>query len=174
MKIFAKTPRLILRELLDTDDLGMFELDSNPEVLKYLYTEPQTQIEQSRDVIAFIRKQYEENGIGRWAVIEKQSGNFIGWAGLKLVKQTINNRTNYYDVGYRLIPRYWGKGYATEACKASINYGFNNLKLNLICATASVHNLASRKVLEKTGLTFIEEFLYEGQPEAWYEIKKVE
>ena len=172
MKIFAETPRLILRELLDTDDKGMFELDSNTEVLKYLYTEPQTKIEQSRDVITFIRKQYEENGIGRWAVIEKQSGDFIGWAGLKLVKQTINNRTNYYDVGYRLIPRYWGRGYATEVCKASIDYGFKNLNLNLICATASVHNIASRKVLEKNRLTFIEEFLYEGEPETWYEIRK--
>ena len=140
MKIFAETPRLILRELVVTDDEGMFELDSNAEVLKYLYTEPQTKIEQSRDVIAFIRKQYEDNGIGRWAVIEKQSGNFIGWAGLKLVKQTINNHTNYYDVGYRLIPRYWGKGYATETCKASVDYGFNILKLDLICATASMYN----------------------------------
>ena len=172
MKIFVETPRLILRELLDTDDEGMFELDSNAEVLKYLYTEPHTKIEQSRDVIAFIRKQYEENGIGRWAVIEKQSGAFIGWAGLKLVKQTINNRTNYYDVGYRLIPCYWGRGYATEVSKASIDYGFNTLKLNLICATASMHNIASRKVLEKTGLTFIEKFLYDGEPEAWYEIMK--
>jgi len=166
MKVFVETPRLILRELLDTDDEGMFELDSNAEVLKYLYTELQTKIEQSQDVIAFIRKQYEENGIGRWAVIEKQSGAFIGWAGLKLVTQTINNRTNYYDVGYRLIPRYWGMGYATETCKASVDYGFNKLKLNLICATASMHNLASRKVLEKTGLIFKEEFLYDGEPEA--------
>lgn len=172
MKIFAETPHLILRELLLMDDKGMFELDSNAEVLKYLYTEPLTKIEQSRDVIAFIRKQYEENGIGRWAVIEKQSGDFIGWAGLKLVKQIINNHTNYYDVGYRLIPRYWGRGYATEICKASVDYGFNTLKLDLICATASMHNLASRKVLEKTGLTFVEEFLYDGKPEAWYEIRK--
>ena len=172
MKIFSETPRLILRELLVTDDKGMFELDSNAEVLKYLYTQPHTKIEQSRDVIAFIRKQYEENGLGRWAVIEKKSGYFIGWAGLKLVTQTINNCTNYYDVGYRLIPRYWGRGYATEVSKASVNYGFNTLKLNLIYATASMHNLASRKVLEKTGLTFIEEFLYDNQPEAWYEIRK--
>jgi len=172
MKIFAETPHLILRELLPTDDIGMFDLDSNAEVLKYLYTEPLTKIEQSQNVIAFIRKQYEENGIGRWAIIEKQSNDFIGWVGLKLVKQTINNRTNYYDVGYRLIPRYWGRGYATEASKASVDYGFNVLKLNLICATASIHNIASRKVLEKTGLTFIEEFLYDGHPEAWYEIRK--
>jgi ribosomal-protein-alanine N-acetyltransferase len=172
MKVFAETTNLILRELVTSDDKGMFELDSNPEVLRYLYTEPQTIIEQSRDVIEFIRKQYQENGIGRWAVIEKQSGNFIGWAGLKLVKQRINNHTNYYDVGYRLIPRYWGNGYATEVSKVSVEYGFDVLKLDLICATASIYNLASRKVLEKTGLIFKEEFLYEGEPEAWYEIRK--
>ncbi len=172
MKVFAETPNLILRELVDTDDKGMFELDSNPEVLKYLYTELQTNIQQSRDVIIFIRKQYADNGIGRWAVIEKHSGDFVGWAGLKLVTMVLNNQTNYYDVGYRLIPRYWGKGYATETAKASVTYGFNEMKLTKICATASIHNLASRRVLEKVGLTFVNEFLYEGNPEAWYEIVK--
>ena len=172
MKVFAETSNLILRELVDTDDKGMFELDSNPDVLKYLYTDPQTNIQQSRDVITFIRKQYVDNGIGRWAVIEKYSGDFVGWAGLKLVTMVLNNQTNYYDVGYRLIPRYWGKGYATETAKASIAYGFNEMKLTKICATASMYNLASRRVLEKVGLTFVEEFLYEGNPEGWYEIIK--
>jgi ribosomal-protein-alanine N-acetyltransferase len=136
MEIFIETPRLILRELVATDDEGMFELNSNAEVLKYLYTEPQTKIEQSRDVISFIRKQYEENGIGRWAVIEKQSGDFIGWAGLKLVTQTINSRTNYYDNSSLL-----GKGYATETCEASVDYGFNVLKLDLICAFSILSSL---------------------------------
>src|SRR5688572_11277934 len=123
MKIFAETERLILRELLPSDDKGMFELDSDPDVHTYLGTKPLEHIEQSREVIEMVRKQYIDNGIGRWAMIERSTGEFVGWAGLKLVKTETNGRINFYDVGYRLIKRYWGKGFASEAAIASVNYG---------------------------------------------------
>ena len=73
MKIIAETSRLILREIELTDDAGMFELDSNPNVLRYIGTPPLTHIDQSRDVIRFIRNQYEQYGVGRLAVILKNS-----------------------------------------------------------------------------------------------------
>src|SRR5690349_13035227 len=74
MQIFATTPRLVLRELHPDDTAGMFELDSDPEVHRYLGQKPLQSIEQSRNVIEFVRRQYADNGIGRWAVIEKDSG----------------------------------------------------------------------------------------------------
>src|SRR5688572_20999829 len=99
MQIFIETPRLILRELLPEDDQAMFELDSNKEVHTYLGNQPLTNIDQSREIIAFIRKQYVDNGIGRWAVIEKSTGEFAGWSGLKLMKELTNDHVNYYDLG---------------------------------------------------------------------------
>lgn len=60
-------------------------------------------------MIDSIRRQYIENGIGRWAVIDKESNNFVGWSGLKLITAKINNHQNFYDLGYRLIKRYWGR-----------------------------------------------------------------
>jgi ribosomal-protein-alanine N-acetyltransferase len=69
MKIFAETERLLLREFLPTDVQGMFELDSDPAVHRYLGKKPVQTIEQSQEMIAFIRQQYLANGIGRWAVI---------------------------------------------------------------------------------------------------------
>ncbi len=81
MKIFAETDRLILRELLPTDVAGMFEMDSDPEVHRYLGNKPYSAIEESQANIEFIRRQYIENGIGRWATIEKETNNFVGWAG---------------------------------------------------------------------------------------------
>jgi ribosomal-protein-alanine N-acetyltransferase len=116
-----QTQRLILRELLPTDDQGMFELDSDPGVHLYLGNKPVTNIEQSRDVIAFVRRQYAELDIGRWAVIEKTTGNFVGWSGLKLITTIVNNHSNFYDIGYRFIKRYWGLGYATESAIAVRN-----------------------------------------------------
>jgi ribosomal-protein-alanine N-acetyltransferase len=170
MKIFIETERLIIRELLPTDDEAMFELDSDKEVHKYLGNKPVTTIEQSRVVIALIRKQYEDNGIGRWAMIEKETGTFIGWTGLKLITERTNNHINYYDIGYRLIRKHWGKGYAYESAKASIDYGFNKLQLKEIYGMANAHNLASKKILIKSGLKHLETFELEGELTDWYKI----
>jgi RimJ/RimL family protein N-acetyltransferase len=158
MKFYIETERLILRDILPTDDVSFFEMDSNPEVHMYLGNKPSTNIEQTREMIANIRQQYIDNGIGRWTVIEKESGNFIGWSGLKFIKEYENNHINFYDVGYRLMPKYWGKGYATESAKAAITYGFSELNLYIIYGMAHEDNKASRGALEKCGLKFIEKF----------------
>ncbi|MBC6112383.1 GNAT family N-acetyltransferase [Pedobacter fastidiosus] len=172
MKIFAETERLILRELLPIDAEGMFELDSDPDVHLYLGNNPIKSIEQSKSDIEFIREQYKRLGIGRWAVIEKETGDFVGWSGLKLITKLTNNHVNYYDLGYRFIKRFWGKGYATETAQASIDYGFNELNLDYIIGIADVDNLGSIHVLEKVGLKKIELFDYTGKLHHWMRIEK--
>ncbi len=170
MKTSIETERLLLRELLPTDDAGMFELDSNPEVHIYLGNNPVKSIEESREAIANIRQQYLENGIGRWAVILKETGEFIGWSGLKLEKN-VNGHETFYDLGYRFIQKHWGKGYAFETAKAFVDFGFNEMNLPVINAYADFDNLGSRKVLEKVGMQFVNSFEYDGVEEVWYEIK---
>jgi [ribosomal protein S5]-alanine N-acetyltransferase len=172
MKFYIETERLILRDLLPTDAEGMFELDSDPEVHKYVGRKPVQVIEESRKVIDIIRAQYDTNGIGRWAVIEKATGAFIGWSGLKLMTTEINGYTNYLDLGYRFIKRYWGKGYATETALASIQFAWSELKATDVYGIADVDNTASRNVLEKCGLQFQNIFEYDGDTHAWYELKK--
>ncbi len=159
---------------MPSDAEGLFELDSDPEVHRYLGNKPVTSIQQCKDVIEFVRAQYKTNGIGRWAVEEKSSGNFIGWAGLKYFVEEVNQHVNFYDVGYRLMKKHWGKGYATEAAIATIVYGFNVLKAKEIHAMIDSDNEASRRVLEKAGLKHIEPFLFEGDPSDWFKITKEE
>ena len=128
MKIFIETPRLILREMVPEDEQGIFELDSDPEVHKYLGNRPITRREEAQASILYIRKQYKENGIGRWAVELKESREFIGWCGLKYINDMeINGQINVHDVGYRYIRRFWGKGYGYEAAQVSLDYGFNKV-----------------------------------------------
>jgi ribosomal-protein-alanine N-acetyltransferase len=170
MKIFAETERLILREILPSDFVGMFELDSDKEVHRFLGNKPLDNIEQSKQMIELIREQYVTNGIGRWAIIEKSTNNFLGWTGLKLMKELVNNHRDYYDIGYRLIKKYWGRGFATESAKASIDYGFEVLKLNEIFGSTDRNNIASRNVLEKVGVKYIETFDYEGRQTDWLKI----
>ncbi|MBO9729422.1 MAG: GNAT family N-acetyltransferase [Chitinophaga sp.] len=174
MEIFASTARLILRELIPADAPGMFALDSDPEVHRYLGGHPIKTIEEARESIQFIRQQYKDNGIGRWAVIEKESNEFIGWAGLKFVTTPTNNHVNYYDVGYRFIKDYWGKGYATECTIAALQYGFTRLKPDMIYAWADAANIASNRVLQKTGLTMDGTFYQEGVLVNWFRISREE
>lgn len=160
MKFHIETDRLILRELQKDDLQAWFEMDSNCEVHKYLGNKPVKKMEQIENVFQSIQQQYAENGIGRWATIEKLSGNFIGWSGLKFIKEEENNHINYCEVGYRLSPMYWGQGYATESCKAALDFGFNTLNLPEIIGTVNEENNVSKKVLEKCGLKFVEKFMW--------------
>ena len=172
MQSVIETERLIIRELLPSDDLGMFELDNDADVHRYLGNKPVQTLEEAREMIRFIRQQYATNGIGRWAIIEKRSKDFVGWTGLKWIRDTINQHSNFYDIGYRLVKRHWGKGFATESAKACLDYGFNQLGLGKIYAMADVNNEASNKVLRKLGLSFVETFMLDESLHNWYEIER--
>lgn len=172
MQFHIETERLILRDLLPSDDRGMYELDSDHDVHRYIGRKPVKTVEESREVIDIIRRQYKTNGIGRWAAIEKSTGAFVGWTGLKLIREPINGRNNHYDLGYRFIKRFWGKGYATETALASVRYAWNVLKADEVFGIADLGNIASRRVLEKVGMLQNGTFEYDGSPHAWYELRR--
>lgn len=172
MKIIAATERLIIREILPSDVEGMYALDSDPEVHRYLGNKPVTQKEQIVDVIKMIRQQYLDFGIGRWAVIDKKTNDFMGWTGLKFVTETTNGHQYYYDLGYRLIRKYWGQGIATETALISLEYAFNILGVHEVFAAAHMENIASNSVLKKVGLRPIETFYYSDIKCNWYKIDK--
>lgn len=171
-KIFAETDRIILREILPEDVEAMFELDSDPEVHRYLGNKPIHTIEQAAAQIEFIRQQYVDFGIGRWAIVDKESNEFVGWGGMKFRTDTVNQHTNYYDVGYRLLRRFWGRGYATESAKASVKYAFEVLNLPAVYAMAECGNSGSRNALLKTGLKITAQLEDDGVLCDWFEISK--
>ena len=173
MKIFVETERLILRELLPSDASGMLALDSNPSVLQFIGIQPITDLLACKRSIRFVRDQYERNGIGRWAVTLKETQAFIGWSGLKFMDDvTINNKSNFYDLGYRFLENYWGKGYGYEAAQACVNYGLMNLALPKISAHLDARNEASRRILQKCGFQYINTFLEDSVPHDWMEIER--
>lgn len=175
MKFYLETERLILRDLLDSDVEGIFALDSDSIVHQYLGNNPIKTMKQAEESINFIKQQYEELGIGRFATIEKSSGEFIGWSGLKLntgESEALNDRQDFIDIGYRFIPKYWGKGYATESSIATLQYGFETMNYDTIYGAADIENIGSNKVLQKIGLQFVNEFLFEETRCNWYELKK--
>ncbi len=150
MHIIFQTPRLYFRKFTQDDAQLLYELNSNPNVIKYVH-EPAPVLENVRDILfKSILPQYKLYNHGRWAVHLENNDAFIGWCGLKYIKEA-----DEIDLGYRFKEDYWGKGYGYEAAKATIEYGFNNLKLKRIVATALPANVASWKIMEKCGMKYM-------------------
>ncbi|MBS1759637.1 MAG: GNAT family N-acetyltransferase [Bacteroidetes bacterium] len=173
MSTLIETERLFLRELEFTDEDDLFEMDADPEVHLYLENNPVKTIDEVQKAIKMLKKQYEEYGIARWAVVDKSTNECIGWAGLKFFNGPINNHNKFYELGYRFKKKHWGKGYATESSKAILDYGFNNLNTESVFAMVAPKNLNSKKVLIKLGFTFQETFDYNGDSTDWFELKKI-
>jgi ribosomal-protein-alanine N-acetyltransferase len=165
------TEHLLLRPLQLADAPGLFELDTDPAVHRYLGgiggPRPAT-LADSEATIRFIQAQYAANGIGRWAVALRATGEFMGWAGLKLVAGPVNGQHDFYDLGYRFIPRYWGQGHGYEAALAWLQAGFDTLGLPRICAYADENNAGSRRILAKIGLREGNRFVENGTACVWY------
>ncbi len=147
MKVVLETERLRLREFTPKDAQSMFDLNADPEVIKYTGDLPFESVEQAK---AFLQNynDYQENGFGRWAMISKAENEFIGWCGLKL------NEEELIDLGFRVFRKHWNKGYASEAAKACIRYGFETLGFDQIIGRVLSENTASIKVLEKLGMKY--------------------
>jgi len=86
-------------------------------------------------------------------------------------EEPMNGHTNFYDIGYRFMPQYWGKGYATESSIAARDYFFKHFPNKKLCGMAELGNLASCRILEKIGLQRKADFIYEPEnlPLAWFE-----
>ncbi len=164
MKIITQTDRLLLREFLPEDGLHLFEMNNDPEVIRFTGDAPFESLAAANTFVT--NYNYTAYNMGRWAVIRKEDHSFLGWCGLKY-----HPKERIVEVGYRFYQKFWNKGYATEACKAAIPYGFEALKLKEIYAHAHVENKASHQVATKSGLQFVKEFDYEGIPAKLFRIQ---
>lgn len=151
MPIQLETPRLIMKQFCEEDAAHLFELNSDPDVTRYVGEGAYNSMD---EVYNFIRNygQYEKYKMGRLNIFDKQTGEYIGWSGLKYIEDE-----DYTDIGYRLLKRHWGKGYATESARASLDYGFKQLGLDKIVGRAIKENTASISVLQKLGMAYSHE-----------------
>ncbi len=137
-------------------------MDSNPAVARFVGGKTVGNVEKCRGIMAFVQDQYALFGMGRWSVLLRETGEFIGWAGLKrMLGNNINSQSGFVDIGYRFQEQHWGRGYATEAARACLQGGFEKMRLPEICAMVKVENGASRWVLQKIGLQEGNEFDFE-------------
>lgn len=144
------TGRIKLRLINLSDLTSIHKLHSLPETDAYNTLGIPKNIEETKSIIkAWIAEnQLNEIKSYTFALETKSNGEFIGLFGLKVG----NKKYNRAEVWYKIHSDYWGKGYATESLKALINFGFETLKLHRIEAGCAVDNIASLKVLEKSGM----------------------
>lgn len=163
MQIIFETPRLMLREFTISDTGFIKELNSDPKVLKYLH-EPLIETNgQALHVITNIILPQYKSKLGRWAIHTKNNNECIGWCGLKYLPESDET-----DLGYRLMQSFWGKGYATEAARHTLEYGFKMLHIKKITGRAHIENTASIKILEKIGMQFQKEEIVDACPVKTY------
>ena len=145
-KYFISSKRLFLRPHHLDDAEFMVELNSDPEVIRYTGDLPFAHISEAKLIIQALLKQFEERQLGRLIVGDKNSGNPLGWCGLKW-----HNDEQGADLGFRFLRSEWGKGYATEAGKACLEWAEKEGTIPFIFARARLENIPSCRVLEKLG-----------------------
>jgi RimJ/RimL family protein N-acetyltransferase len=162
-----RTERLLLRQWRDEDLEPFAELNADPEAMRY-FVAPQARAE-SDALAERSRRQIEEEGWGMWAVEVAGGPEFIGFVGLARPGFEAHF-TPAVEVGWRLARHAWGHGYATEAGRAAVAFGFGELGLAEIVSFTAVQNTPSRRVMERLGMThdaaddFDHPALAEGDP----------
>ncbi|HEY6493455.1 MAG TPA: GNAT family N-acetyltransferase [Trebonia sp.] len=163
--VILETSRLALRQFTEDDVENLFELNSDPAVMRYLGGKPTPREEIEDEVIPFHLASYERfDRLGTWAAETAATGEFLGWFHFRPDRGPDPDLTNV-DLGYRLRRAAWKQGYATEGSRALIAMGFTELGVRRVFAHTMTVNAASRRVMEKCGLTLVRTAPYVGAVE---------
>ncbi|MBD2056181.1 GNAT family N-acetyltransferase [Oculatella sp. FACHB-28] len=156
MAVLTETERLVIRNWIPQDDAEQaFEIYGDPEVMRFIGGGKEENVETQRRSLQqrTDRTAALNNGTGFWAIADKETGEIFGTVILKQLPDNDGNPTSEIEVGWHLKKAAWGKGYATEAGQAVLNYGFNVLKLPVIYAVVNPENTASIQVTQRLGMS---------------------
>ncbi len=146
-----ETRRLLLRRMTVGDARDVFEYASDPEVARYVMWDAHRSIGDSRSFLNRMIEGYGSGELFSWGMVHKESGRLIGTCGYDRSWVPEHGRA---ELGYALSSEYWGQGLMTEAVRAVIGFGFEKMKLNKIVARCFAENLASEKVMQKSGMSY--------------------
>lgn len=167
--IFLETKHLIIKTASQDDYENLCVLQADPDVMRYIGDGVRSPAE-VQNLLEKIMYHQKKHGFGFGTVFEKNTGLFVGGAGL--IYLAYDDTQPEIEVGYMLHKAFWKKGYATELAKAIIRWGFENLPLDKLVAVIIPDNKGSRRVLEKAGMHYIGESEYRNKKVAKFEINK--
>ncbi|MEV7603490.1 GNAT family N-acetyltransferase [Kitasatospora sp. NPDC089797] len=163
-EVFLVTGRLVLRRFTGADVDALVELDGDPEVMRYLTGGTPSAREWVAGVLVpqYLAHYRRYGDLGWWAVEERGGGGFLGWFEFRPTEEGVRAEV---ELGYRLRRAAWGRGYATEGARALVRRGFTGSGVERVVAYTMAVNAASRRVMEKSGLSYVRTF-HEDYPEA--------
>jgi len=153
MSIQLQTQRLLLRRWKESDLEPYSIICADSEVMKWIGNGDVCTRQQCAAAIRSFERSWEENGYGLFAVERRDTGALIGFTGLA-IPNFLPEVLPAVEIGWRLAKSAWGNGFATEAAKASMSYGFDACKLDRIVSIHQIGNAASGKIMTKIGMTF--------------------
>lgn len=169
--MILQTGRTYLREMTQNDFCNLCKLLQDPEVMyawEHAFSDEEVQVWLDNQI-----KRYDEYGFGLWAVIEKQTGEFIGQCGLTM--QNFNGEQKL-EIGYLFKKAYWHKGYATECAIACKNYAFEKLNADKVCSIIRDNNIPSQNVAKRNGMKIagqcIKHYYNMDMPHILFEVEK--
>ncbi len=151
-----QTERILLRPWELKDAPGLLELNTDPEVMRFTGDAPFQNLDEAIRLIESY-DQFSRYRMGRFTLINKISNEYMGWCGLNY-----DAESGETDLGFRLIKKFRGQGYATEASVSCLEYGFRSLELRKIIGRAVKENKASIAVLQGVGMKFEKNFTAHG------------
>ncbi|MDM1500894.1 GNAT family N-acetyltransferase [Myroides marinus] len=155
MKTFIETDRLIIRQYKDSDLAAFIAMNQDEQVMEFFLKKLTP--EESTEAYNRIKNKIDQNGYGFFAVEEKSSGSFIGFVGLLDITFDVDFAPGV-EIGWRMLPQFWGKGYATEAATACLAFGRETLGLDKIYSFTTTSNLRSANVMQKIGMKYVKNF----------------
>jgi len=160
-----KTERLVLRPLEPADAASYAAIRYHPDVVKWMLPAPADPLDAALAAIDRYSTCWRDRGYGPWGIF--RDGRHIGHAGLNFVPEFGET-----EVLWTLRPDAWGKGYATEAARAALDFGFGTIGLELIFAITKPDNRASQAVMKRLGLIYRRDVVYRDTPSVWFELSR--
>lgn len=167
MSNLYQSQRIIIREFLIDEQQTFLNLFKDDEVTQYL---PETTPERYVEMFSELLEYYKISKLSRWAIFDATNDNFIGMC----VARIFVENTNQIEVGYVLSKAYWGKGIATEVCKALTQYSFSNTETNEVIALTDLDNSGSQNVLQKAGFKRLSNLTIKEEELAYFVTNRTE
>jgi ribosomal-protein-alanine N-acetyltransferase len=162
-----QTPHLLLRPWRLEDADAWFNILQEDGILRYYPDQTPPSREKAEPYITHHLSHWQTRGYGHWVVVTKEDGQLVGWSGLEYLPELDET-----EVAYLLMNRVWGRGYATEAARACVQFGFGSTGLEKIIGLVHPENLGSVRVLEKCGLTYADRITLWGLEMSRYRITR--
>jgi ribosomal-protein-alanine N-acetyltransferase len=166
MSTLYQSPRIIIREFLPHEKQTFLDLFKDNQVTQYL---PDASPERYVEMFKELLENYEKKNLSRWAIFDATNNNFIGMC----VARIFVHNTSQIEIGYVLSREYWGKGIATEVCKALTQYSFTNTNTKEVVAITDLSNSGSQNVLQKAGFERLDNLIRNQEELAYFKIERL-